>query len=398
VAGSDDSARNRLQRTALAVGVVCLAICALGAMVRPGPFLRFYLVAYSYWLGIALGSMAIVMVYHLTGGRWGYVICRLSEAATRTLPLLVVLFAPILLGMNRLYHWTSAAEVAGDPVLEHKSIYLNVPAFLVRAAIYFAIWLLLAYFLNRWSRRRDESGDPRLPARLRLLSGPGLVLYGLTMTFATVDWVMSLQAHWFSTIFAVVFGVGQVLSALSFAILTLFLLASQPPLSGLISTKVCRDLGNLLLTVVMFWAYTAFAQFLLIWAGNLPDEIAWYLPRFAGGWLWIAVFVILCQFAVPFLLLLFRRTKNDLLHLSWVAALLLATCFVSLFWQIVPAPLPHGVSADGLGLGHGLDVLAAVMALLGVGGVWVAVFLRQLKRMPLVPLRSLGAEEAASHG
>jgi len=396
VASSDDSARNRLQRAALAVGVVCLAICALGAMVRPGPFLRSYLVAYSYWLGIALGSMAIVMVYHLTGGRWGLLIGRLSESASRTLPLLLVLFAPILLGMNWLYHWTSAAEVAGDPVLEHKSIYLNVPAFTVRVAVYFAIWLLLAYFLNRWSRQRDQSDDPRLPVRLRCLSGPGLVLYGLTMTFATVDWVMSLQAHWFSTIFAVVFGVGQVLSALSFAVLMLTLLASQPPLRRLINVQACRDLGNLLLTVVIFWTYTAFAQFLLIWAGNLPEEIAWYLPRFEGGWKWIAVSVILCQFAMPFLFLLFRRTKNDLVHLSGVAVLLLATCFVNLFWQIVPAP--DWAPVDRLGLGYGLDALAAIVALVGVGGVWVALFLWQLKRMPLVPLRSLGAEEAAGHG
>ena len=300
--------------------------------------------------------------------------------------------------MDVLYQWTSAEAVDKDPILQHKAIYLNVPAFLGRAGAYFAIWLLLAYFLNRWSRQRDQSDDPRLAVRLRCLSGPGLVLYGLTMTFATVDWVMSLQPHWFSTIFAVVFGIGQVLAALSFAVAMLFLLASQPPLSGLISAKVCRDLGNLLLTVVMLWAYTAFAQFLLIWAGNLPDEIAWFVPRFAGGWLWVAVFLILCQFALPFLFLLFRRTKNDLPHLSRVAVFLLAVCFVNLCWQIVPAPLPRGVSADGLGLGYGLDVLAAVAALLGVGGVWVAVFLWQLKRMPLVPLRSLGAEEAAGHG
>ena len=250
------------------------------------------------------------------------------------------------------------------------------------------------------------------------MSGPGLVLYGLTMTFATIDWVMSLQARWFSTIFAAVFGIGQVLAALSFSIAVLTLLATQPPLRrdfrsledfgslgtppplrSLISVQVCRDLGNLLLTVVMFWAYTAFCQFLLIWAGNVPEEIAWYVPRFAGGWLWVAVFLILCQFAMPFVFLLFRRTKDDLRRLSRIAVFLLATCFINLLWQIVPAPLPEGLAeVRRLGLGQGLDVLAAVVALVGVGGVWVAMFLWELKKMPLVPLRATGLEEAPGHG
>jgi len=398
VANSSDSAWYRFQRTALAVGVVGLGLCALGAMVRPGPVLRSYLVAHSYWLGIALGSMAILMVVHLTGGPWGLAIRRILESATRTLPLLALLFLPILAGLDALYPWTQAGEVSGDPVLEHKSVYLNVPAFLVRAAVYFAIWLVLAHFLNRWSRREDQSGDPRLAGRLRQLSGPGLVLYGLSMTFATVDWVMSLEPHWFSTIFAVVFGIGQVLAAISFAVAALWLLALRPPLGSPVSPTICRDLGNLLLTVVMFWAYTAFAQFLLIWAVNLPEEIAWYKPRFAGGWLWVAVFLILCQFALPFVFLLFRRTKNDLLHLSRLAAFLLATCFVNLFWQIAPAGPPDGALADWLDLGYGLDVLAALAAMLGVGGVWVAMFLRQLERMPLVPLRAARAGEGGAHG
>lgn len=398
MASSIDSAWYRLQRMALAVGVVGLGLCALGAMLRPGPVLRSYLVAHSYWLGIALGSLAILMVLHLTGGPWGLAIRRILESATRTLPLLLLLFLPILTGLDAIYPWTRASEVSGDPVLEHKSQYLNVPAFLIRAAVYFAIWLALAYLLNRWSRREDQSGDPRLAGRMRRLSGPGLVLYGLSMTFAAVDWVMSLEPHWFSTIFAVVFGIGQVLAAMSFAVTVLFLLGSRPPLGTLVSPAVCRDLGNLLLTVVMFWAYTAFAQFLLIWAANLPEEIAWYRPRFAGGWLWVAVFLILCQFALPFVFLLFRRTKNDLRHLSRLAAFLLATCFVNLFWQIAPAGPSDGALGGLLDLGYGLDVLASLAAMLGVGGFWIAVFLGQLQRMPLVPLRAAGAGEGDAHG
>ncbi len=420
----DATTRSRLPWASLAIGVVGLALCGLGMVLRPGPFLRSYLAGYSYWLGIALGSLAIVMVHRLTGGRWGLAIGRLAEAASRTLPLLLVLFAPLVLGAAAIYPWASPDAVAKDPVLQHKSLYLNLPAFAARTAVYFAIWLVLAFLLSRGSRREDEADDPRVASRLRQLSGPGLVLWGLTITFAAVDWVMSLEARWFSTIFAVVLGINQVLSALAFAVAVLAILAGRGkgdsphlperpttnlrsvpgfaqmgtvPFSILVSKQVCHDLGNLLLTVVMFWAYTAFAQFLLIWAGNVPEEIAWYLPRFAGGWLWVAVFLIVCQFMMPFVFLLFRRTKDDLRHLSWIAAFLLATCFVNLVWQVLPAGPADGSPAGWLDLGYGLNVLGAVAALFGVGGVWLATFLWQLGKAPLVPLRAAAMEEAPGH-
>jgi len=389
---NDNTVVNRIQRAALAIGVACLVLCGAAAAVRPDIVSRSYLVAYSYCLGLALGSMAIVMIHHLTGGRWGMLIRGVLESAAGTVPLLAILFAPIVLGMGSLYSWTEPNAVAYDPVLRQKILYLNVPAFLGRAVAYFAIWIMLAWLLNRWSRREAASRDPRLAARLRALSGPGLLLYGLTITFATIDWVMSLEPHWFSTIFAVVFGVAQLLSALAFAILALRFFAARTPISGLLSASTCRDLGNLLLTLVMFWAYTAFSQFLLIWAGNLPDEIAWYLPRFEGGWKWIAVVVILFQFALPFAFLLFRQIKDDLGSLSLVAILVLAMCFANLLWQIVPAFPPGGLVA------HWLDVVAAGVALCGVGGVWLAWFLGRLKRMPLAPLAAPASAEATPHG
>jgi hypothetical protein len=204
--------------------------------------------------------------------------------------------------------------------------------------------------------------------------------------------VMSIEPHWYSTIFAVVFGIAQPLAAMAFAITALTLLASRPPLSRLVAAGTLRDVGNLLLALVMFWTYVAFSQFLLIWVENLPEETAWYLPRLHGGWQWLAIFVILTQFALPFLLLLFRRTKNDLAHLVRVAVLILATCFVTLVWQIVPAFAPEGL------LAHWLDIAVAVIALVGVGGVWLAMFLWQLQRMPLVPLHAPLAAEAPAHG
>lgn len=391
---SERPAWEQLERQAPLVGAVCLAACAVGAWASPGLFLRSYLVAYCYWLGITLGSLAIVMVQHLTGGGWGLLIRRILESAAGTLPVLTVLFAPIVLSLvisDRLYPWTDPAAVT-DPILSHKRLYLNVSAFIGRAIAYFVIWGGLVYLLNRGSRRQEASDDPRLSVRLRMVSGPGLVLYGLSVTFAAIDWVMSLQPHWFSTIFAVIFAVAQALAALAFAIAVLSRLATQPALAELATPGRLRDLGNLLLMLVMLWTYTAFSQFLLTWAGNLPAEIVWYLPRTSSGWQWLAAGLLLGQFALPFLLLLFRDVKDRLRHLAWVARLILATCFLNLFWQIVPAFPPADLG------GHGVDFLAALLALFGIGGIWLGWFLRHLRQLPLVPRQDSGLREFATHG
>jgi hypothetical protein len=379
------------ERPALVAGSAGLLVCALGAFLSPEHFFRTYLVAYIFWLGIALGCMVIVMVQHLTGGSWGIVLRRFLESASRTLPLFVLFFVPLLLGLRRLYLWSDVAAVA-DPALraklEHKSLYLNVPFFLGRTAFYFAVWLAMAYFLNRWSREQDQTGDPSLPARFRRLSAPGLVLYGLTITFASIDWVMSLEPEWFSTIFGALFGTGQVLTAFAFAVAGLILLADRPPVADLLSPTVLRDLGSLLLAFVMLWAYMSFSQFLLIWSGNLPEEISWYVRRLQGGWQWVGLSLILFQFALPFLLLLSSDIKRNGRRLAAVAGFVLAMRFVDLFWMIVPAA---DAAIDWR------DVLLALAALVGVGGIWMAVFLWQLGRMPLLPLRDPYLAEATDH-
>jgi hypothetical protein len=380
VTAADKPEWDHLQQRALVVGAAGLIVCAAVAFFHPAALARSYLVAYNFWLGIGLGSLAIVMIYHLTGGGWGLVVRRLLESATRTLPLLALLFVPLLLGLHRLYSWTNPEQMVGDAVLEHKAIYLNIPFFFVRAVVYFAVWITLAFFVNRWSRQQDEVSDAGLPRRFQLLSGHGLVLYGLTITFASVDWVMSLEPHWFSTIFAVVFGTGQVLGAFAFAIAALTLLASRPPLRDIVSAAHLQDLGSLLLAFVMVWSYVSFSQFLLIWSGNLPDEISWYLPRFQGGWQWLGVGLVLCQFALPFLLLLSRDIKRNPRALAAIAVFTLVMRFIDLLWEIVPAFPPSDL------VGHWLDIAGAVVAAIGVGGVWLAVFLWQLKKLPLVPL------------
>jgi len=216
---------DRFQRWVLIIAGLGVAVSAIGGFLNPAQFFHSYLYAFLFWLGITLGSVAVLMLHHLVGGLWGFVIQRVLETAARLLPLMALLFIPILIGLPDLYEWThgEAGEVAA---LKHKSAYLNVPFFVVRAVVYFAVWTLLAYLLTRWSRRVDETGEPGLVARMEHLSGPGLVIYGVTMTFAAVDWVMSLEPEWYSTIFGMAFLVGQGLSALCFAVIVTWLLAT----------------------------------------------------------------------------------------------------------------------------------------------------------------------------
>ena len=274
----------RVQRGALIAAAAGLVICAVGALVNLDQLLHSYLVAFLLVLGVTLGSMALVMLQHLTGGAWGLILRRLLEAAMRCLPLVAVLFLPVALGVPRIYEW---AQPEWQETYRHmhpgaafgKADYLSPNLFYLRAAIYFLAWLLLMLFLNRWSREQDRTRDVALPRRFRLLSGPGLGLYGGTITFAAIDWVMSLQPDWYSTIFGVILAVGQVLSAFAFGIALVVLLAQYPPLRDVIQPNHLRDLGNLMLAFVMLWAYMAFSQFLLIWAGNLTEEIPFYLYR-----------------------------------------------------------------------------------------------------------------------
>jgi hypothetical protein len=264
----------RVQRVALMAGVVGLVLCIGGLLLDAQRFYAAYLVAFLFWFGISLGSLVWVMIYHLTGGNWGLVTRRLLEASGRLTPLAVLFFLPLLPGLDDLYVWAQPETVQADELLQHKQPYLNPPFFLGRTVVYFAVWALLAWQLHRWSQQQDRSQDPALVDRLRRLSGPGLAVYGLTITFAAVDWVMSLDPHWFSSIFGVLVAASEALSALAFAIIVLAWLAAYPPLSTVVTRQHFGDLGNLLLAAVLFWAYIAFAQFVIIWSGNLPEEPA----------------------------------------------------------------------------------------------------------------------------
>jgi len=363
-----------VRRWALIVGGVGAALSLVGAFIEPAQFFHSYLVAYVYWLGLGVGCLGVVMVYHLTGGGWGVAVRRLLEAGAGTLPYMAVLFVPLLFGLHHLYEWTHAETVASDPVLSQKAAYLNIPFFVARAAIYFVAWVALAYFLDRWSGQQDRTGDPSLVVRLRKLSGGGIVLWGFVVTFAAFDWVMSLEPHWFSTIFGLLFVAGQGLGALAFVIVAANRLSVRASFAPVLRPTILNDLGNLLLAFVMLWAYLSFSQLLIIWAGNLPEEIPWYLHRIGGGWKYVAMALAAFYFAVPFLVLLGRGNKRQLHRLAIVAAWILAARLVDVFFLVAPEFYKEHLTV------HWLDVAAVA----GLGGIWLALFTRQLERRPLL--------------
>jgi hypothetical protein len=382
---------DRFRQRALVIGAAGLALCGLGWFLNPDQFYRSYLVGFLFWNGLALGCMAIAFLHQLSGGAWGTVIRRILESASRTFPVTLVFFLPLLFGIHKLYIWSNPEVVNADKVLLHKAAYLNVPFFMGRAGLYFLIWLTLSYFFNKWSLAQDGAGAAGAEpwaTRLQLLSGPGLLLYGATVTFSSIDWVMSLDPHWFSTIYGILFIGGQGVSALSFVIAVIVLVAARPPMSEVITPKHLRDLGTLLFAFIMLWAYFSFSQFLLMWAGNLPDEIPWYMKRMQGGWMWVGLCLVLFHFALPFLLLLSRDFKRNPRLLAGAAIWIICMRIVDLIWLSAPN-FDHG----GFHL-HWLDLAAPV----GLGGMWIAAFFWQLKQRPLLPLHDPHLEEALEHG
>ena len=366
----------RFQQLALIVGAVFTVLFAIGFFMDREQFFHSYLFAFSFWAGISVGSLALLMLQHLTGGGWGLVIRRVLEAATRTLPLMLILFVPIVLGARRIYSWTNGWVLAEHPVLSEKAKYLNLSFFTLRAAVYFAIWLALAFFLNRWSLMQDKTADRQFTKRMQLLSGPGMVLFVFTVTFASIDWFMSLDPEWSSTIYGFVFVASWALSALAFVIAVMAALAKHEPMNNVVGQSHFHDLGKLLLALVMLWTYFAFSQFLIIWSGNLPEEISWYLSRTRGTWGVIALAVVILHFAFPFLFLLSRSFKRNAGKLVIVAVLILVMRLVDLFWTLAPS------FADGQFHLNWMDLIAPI----GMGGLWLATFAWALRQRPLIPI------------
>ena len=377
-----------LQHKLLVAGGAAAVVCAIGLVLNPTQFVRSLLPTYMWLLSITLGSLALAMVHQVSGGAWGVVIRRILGAASRTLPLLTVLFLPIALGLRALYPWADPAQVADDAILQWKQPYLNVPFFLLRAAIYFTVWNGIAFFLNKWSLEQDATGDPTTARRMQKLSAAGLLAYGLTITFASFDWLMSLEPHWFSTIYGVLLMGGQALSAMAFAIIVLSLLVRRAPFDELIRRDHFHDLGNLMMGFTMLWTYFGFSQYLITWAANIPEETEWYLHRTAHGWQFLALVIIVFHFAVPFLVLLHRAIKRNAAMVSKVALLIIVMRLLDLYWLSAPA-FAHG----GAPHVHWLDIALPI----ALGLVWLGVFVYQLRGRALLPLHDPEFSEALKH-
>ncbi len=382
----------KISQRSLIVGVIFGIVAVLLAFVRPGEFYRAYLIGFLCWLGVALGSMAILMIRHLTGGGWGTVIRRILGAAMRTLPLLSVLFIPLIVAVaqHQIYPWAMPLESIQDAhIREHlekhsfiKASYLNFSGFLIRAIFYFAVWNLLSFLLSKWSKETDRTSAPDNSDKFKTVSGPGLILYGFTISFAAIDWVMSLDPSWISTIFGLIILIGEVLSAMCFAVVVERILVDYKPMSEMLKPDFVHDHGKWMLAFTMVWAYFNFSQWLIIWAGNLPAEITFYLKRLNGGWSSIGLILVLFHFVIPFAMLLSRPFKRNIRKLVWVAVLLLFMGYVDLFWIIEP------------NFSRVLIVTVADMVVpIAIGGFWLWYFFRNLAALPLLPAYDVDAHE-----
>jgi hypothetical protein len=386
------SALDRLARASWVAALLFGCGAAAAALTEREQFLRSWLVGFLWISALPLGSLALGLLHALTGGSWGMAIRRLLEAATRTLPFLALLFLPLALGLHSLYEWSHEEVVAADPILSHKRGYLNAESFWVRAAAYFALWTALATAWNALAARADRNPSPSLGRRQRGLAAVGLGSYVLSATFAAVDWAMSIEPHWFSTIYGLMFVVGHGLSTLAFAILIAAYLARREPISRFLTADHFHDLGKLLFAFTLLWAYVAYSQYLIVWSANLAEETPWYLHRNRGGWQYIGGALIAGHFALPFLLLLSRKLKRNPRALARVALWMLGLRLIDCFWLVAPAFRPGHLSVSWI------DVVVPLF----LGSAWLAVYLRCLRGRPLVSLQDAHLEArlegAAAHG
>jgi len=378
-------------RRSLIIGAVASAIALVLAFSNPTVFFRGYLLSFMDWLGVCLGSMAILMIRHLTGGGWGMVIRRVLGAAMRTLPLLAVLFLPLaFFGVPKLYPWAIPVEAVQDPRirehLEHNKFvtsgYLNWHGFFWRGILYFAIWGLIVFLLSKWSAEQNKPPVRDNSDRFKAVSGPGLIIFAFTISFAAIDWVMSLDPSWISTIYGLLFVAGELLAGLCFAVVIERILFKYKPMSLLLRPNFVHDHGKFMLAFIMVWAYFSFSQWIIIWAGNLPEEITWYIRRLNGGWGYVGIFLVLFHFAVPFVILLSRSFKRDVTRLVYLAAWLLFMRYVDLFWIIEP------------NFSSKFTVTWADLVIpFAMGGLWLAYFCYNLTSLPLLPAYDVYAKQ-----
>ena len=375
----DTAAIERLQQRGLVAGVAGLVAGAIGVFLRPDQFAPSWLIGFMFCLGLSLGCFALLMLQHMSGGQWGLVSRRIFEAGSRLLPLCAALFIPVAVLAPQLYLWARPDAVRTDTILQAKAPYLNIQFFLIRAVVYFIVWIVASMLLNKWSAQQDRGevgvteADTR---RFRVVSAPGLLIYVLLLSLAAVDWLMSLTPHWYSTIFGLILVVGQGLCALSLAVAVLAILVSREPMNGLLKASHFHDLGKLMLAFVMLWAYFSFSQFLIIWAGNLPEEIPYYLDRLRGGWQYLSLALVFGHFVLPFCLLLSQDLKKRPKLLARIAWFIIAIRLYDLIWLVAPT----------FNQGRFPISLANIGVPLALGGLWIFLFAGQLRKRALVPV------------
>jgi hypothetical protein len=386
------TSQNRIERTeidplmrwSLAIGIVVSIGCIVGAIFDPQQFFRAYLFTWLFYAGLSLGGLALVMIQNLTGGAWAFLTRRLAEALMKTLPLLAVLFVPIVSGLAFIYPWVSVEPGVAGGQRSWQERYLDPTFFCWRAAAYFAVWLALAWVLSRWSRQQDEEPRARTFWLAYKVSGLGLVLFAIALHFSTIDWIMSLEPEFTSTILGPLVFSGQLLSAYALVVLYFCRLLARPQFENVLSSKVLNDLGSLLLTLVVLWVYMVWFEFLLIWIADLPRGGIWYQARSQGAWKWLIVALTAIHFVIPFFLLLFRRVKQDRRWLGGIAALVFSSQVLFQYWQVMPAFDAPQIYR------HWMDITAPI----GMGGIWFACNLWLLERSPLLPVHDLNYAQA----
>ena len=367
----------RVQRSALFVGLIMLVISLIGLFIDAHHFWESYLFAYIFWAGLTLGCLGVFFLHNVVGGNWGVAVRRLVEAGLKTLPLILLFAIPIFFALGTLYKWTDASYRAEHFAVGHKAAYLNPTWFIIRTLLYFAIWFFSGFRILSMANEHDRTGDPALFRRIKGRSAPALLVFVLTTTLAFIDWIMSLEPDWYSTIYAWMFTVGEVLLTFSFLVAVLVLLSKREPFASFLTRQHYHDIGNLMLAFTMLWAYMSFAQFLIIWAENLPDEIPWYVRRFSGGWGYIAWTIAIFHFFVPFFLLLLRFVKKNPTRLRTLAVWIIIMRILDVFWIVEPAFRQRGLEVYWTDL----------VALIALGGIWLWYFIQNLKSRPLLPAR-----------
>jgi len=367
----------KIQKSALLFGLIGLAASAYGFMTNHDQFAQSYLLSYMYWLALAGGSLGILMLHHMVNGRWGFVIQRPLEAGARTFPLMILLFVPIAFSIHELYEWSHLDVVAHDHILQMKQAYLNETSFLIRAAVYLIVFAVLGAVISKWSNKHDTDEDAKLVDKIRVLAAPGILIFVLITSVMAIDWMMSLEPHWFSSIYGVVFMVGQGLATFAFMSIIAAYMSKREPFKGVTTAQQFHDLGNLMFAFTILWTYMSFSQYIIIWSGNLPEETVWYMQRSNMGgqnWLNVTYVIVAVNFVIPFLLMLFRNNKRNPDRLKLIAFWILVGRAVEYYWLIAPT---FRKSATDF---HWLDAATFV----GVGGIWLAVFFSLLKKRPLI--------------